>query len=166
MPAANSGTKSAPSVEFTRRLDEALKLKARQRYAEAKKILLALAKEDGHSAPVFGVLGDVYWRLGLLNDASQSFARACALSPTSELASLGLFHTLWEAGQTGPAIDEMTRFLSISHSSEYAKLLGELVLGSGSRAPGRTRAGRHGAAGKSGKKARPGGARQSIKAGK
>ena len=116
-----------PDPGFVRRLNEALKLKATKKYGQAKEILLALADENADSAAIFGILGDVYWHLDSLHEAIRCFTRATELSPTSELASLGLFHTLWEAGQIRPALNEMKRFLSTSHSAEYARLLDELI---------------------------------------
>jgi predicted Zn-dependent protease len=108
-------------------LNQALKLRSAKRYDKAKEILLALADENENSASVFALLGDVYWRLNSLDNAVQSFTRATKLSPESELASLGLFHTLWESGCKGLALNEMQRFLSLSRSAEYAKLIRELI---------------------------------------
>jgi tetratricopeptide (TPR) repeat protein len=104
-----------------------LKLKARKRYAQARELLRTLAAEYVNSASVFGLLGDVNWRLGELSDAVRCFGRATSLSPTSELASLGLFHSLWDAGRIEAALNEMQRFLSLSRSAEYARLLRELI---------------------------------------
>jgi predicted Zn-dependent protease len=127
MPSANLEVKPTADVSLKGRMNRALKLVSAKKYQKAKELLLALAEQNGESASVFGILGDVNWHLGALDEAIQSFAKACALSPKSELASLGLFHTLWESGQTGPALKEMERFLSLSRSPEYAKLLGELI---------------------------------------
>ena len=43
---------------------------------------------------------------------SASFRRAVLLSPHSELASVGLFHTLWASGKHDAALKEMERFLA------------------------------------------------------
>ena len=127
MPSASSVVSTSPDPVFARRFNEALKLRAAKRYDQAKEILLALADENEDSASVFGILGDVYWQLGSWENATRCFARAVKLSPKSELASLGLFHTLWESGQARLALNEMERFLSLSHSAEYAKVLRELI---------------------------------------
>jgi predicted Zn-dependent protease len=126
MPYANS-TANTRDSRLARGVNEAIKLRDARRYAEAKAKLLALADEHPDSASVFGILADVYWRLHSLDNAIQCFARASKLSPKSELASLGLFHTLWEAGQTERALDEMERFMSLSHSPEYARLARGLI---------------------------------------
>ena len=136
MPSASSEVSTRADPGFARRFNEALKLRSAKRYSEAKEILLTLADENAKSASVFGILGDVYWHLNSLGDAIECFRRATELSPTSELASLGLFHTLWESEQTKPALNEMVRFLTGSHSPEYAKLLPELIpLSRSSRRP-------------------------------
>jgi predicted Zn-dependent protease len=127
MPSANLKARSTRDPSFAARFNTALKLRSRKNYEQAKELLLDLADENADSASVFGILGDVYWRLGSLPEAIQCFRRAVELSPTSELASLGLFHALWEAGQYRQAREEMKRFVSTSHSPEYARILGELI---------------------------------------
>lgn len=109
------------------RLNDALELRSAKCYGKAKEILLGLANAHPNSASVFALLGDVYCSLNLLDHAIRCFTRACKLAPDSELASLGLFHTLWESGRTSLALNEMQRFLSSSHSAEYARLLRELI---------------------------------------
>ncbi len=127
MPSANLKVRSTPDPSLAARLNEALKLRSRKNYEQAKELLLVLADENADSAAVFGILGDVYWRLGSLPEAIQCFRRAVQLSPTSELASLGLFHSLWESGRYRQAREAMKRFVSISPSAEYARILGELI---------------------------------------
>jgi hypothetical protein len=46
-----------------------------------------------------------------------------ALSPKSELASLGLFQSLNDIGRKDEAFTEMRRFLSLSKSDEYNRFL-------------------------------------------
>jgi predicted Zn-dependent protease len=127
MPSTNSEVKLAPDAKFAERFNEALKLRSARKLSQAQKILLALAEEKKDSASVFGILGDVYWQQNALPDAIECFTRASRLSPGSELASLGLFHVLWESGQVKEALAEMKRFLSAFPSPEYAKILGELI---------------------------------------
>ena len=54
--------------------------------------------------------------------------RAVELSPRSELASVGLFHSLWDLGKVNQAFAEMRRFLRLSDSPEYSKLLRDLTV--------------------------------------
>jgi hypothetical protein len=55
-----------------------------------------------------------------------SFRPATEKAPTSEGASLGLFHTLLEAGRSDEAFNAMRRFLSLAESPEYRRLLLEI----------------------------------------
>ncbi len=95
--------------------------------AQAKRGLVALARQHPRSAPVLGYLAGVYFQTDDLENAAEYFRRTTELSPTSELASVGLFHSLWGLGMKQVALDEMRRFLSISESSEYDLLLHDLA---------------------------------------
>src|SRR5205809_5538118 len=95
----SSAVSTPVKSEFERLFNEALQHRHAGRNKEALGILLPLSRQKPSSASVFGILGDLYWRAGRLDDAAQSFKRATELSPRSELASLGLFHTLWESGR-------------------------------------------------------------------
>ena len=58
-------------------------------------------------------------------NAVHSFEKAVKLAPNSELASLGLFHTLLETGDKKGAIREMNRFCSLAYSKEYQTIAKE-----------------------------------------
>ena len=74
-------------------------------------------------APVLGTLGSLYQQKGDWQSAIQHYRQTVALSPKSELASLGLFHSLLEIKEVEEALSEMKRFLSVSTSKEYNRLL-------------------------------------------
>ena len=70
------------------------------------------------------MLGHVQWKLVGLANAIESFKTAVQLAPTLELASLGLFHALWEAGRRDDAFEEMKRFVRLAGpSTEYGEIL-------------------------------------------
>ena len=75
---------------------------------------------------VLGVMGNMYWDLKDYKSAAICYQKAVSNSPTSELASLGLFHSLWDLGDTDEAFEEMKRFLSLAESDEYVRLLKEI----------------------------------------
>ena len=77
-----------------------------------RQILNDLLKTTPRSASVHALLGDVQWEQNKTAEAVASFRRAVELAPNSELASLGLFHTLMESGDKQQAIAEMERFMS------------------------------------------------------
>ena len=89
----------------------------------AVQILERLAAEYANQPAIFGMLGAIYRSLDDYELAVGNFQRAASLSPKSELASLGLFHSLWQVGRREEAMDEMSRFLLVAPSEEYALLI-------------------------------------------
>jgi len=126
----NSAADARKQREFSKLLGMAIHFRDNQEYQNALLILRKLARIRPHSASVHGILADVQWRLGHLERAVQSFKRATKLSPKSELASLGLFHTLWESGQIDRAKAEMKRYLANADSKEYALMASGLLANS------------------------------------
>ncbi len=92
----------------------------------AAAVLRKLSDELPQSATVAMVLGKTYWDLGELDHALQWFLRAVDLEPSTELASLALFHCLWEMDRTDDAFDEMRRFLRDNYSNEYKQILDDI----------------------------------------
>jgi predicted Zn-dependent protease len=119
MNSAANKTSAAMPEEFRKMLAQAIDLKNQERYSEAAHILEQLRAENPQSASVHALLGHALWEQNQLNLAVPSFRKAVELSPQSETASLGLFHTLMELGDTRSAIAEMNRFMSIADSEEY-----------------------------------------------
>ena len=119
----NSAANVVKQRDFAKLLGRAIRHRDKSEYDDAIRILRALAKVKPESASVQGLLGDVYWRLGRLKQAVQSFKRATELVPKSELASLGLFHALWESGKMERAKAEMKRYMAVGKSREYASMV-------------------------------------------
>jgi Flp pilus assembly protein TadD len=103
--------------------DRAVALIDDGRWHDALPLLTELSQAAGHAPAVHAKLGLVQWELGRLDEAIAAFRKAIALAPTSETASLGLFHCLWEYGRRDAAFDEMKRFLSLAESDEYREIL-------------------------------------------
>ncbi|HEY7330550.1 MAG TPA: tetratricopeptide repeat protein [Gemmataceae bacterium] len=118
----NSAVNSQVTPEFKDRFQEALELKNQGRLAEAEQRFNDLLAMNPTSAAVHAFLADTLWDQGLLTRAITSFRKAVELAPNSEMASLGLFHTLLESGDSESAIAEMDRFLSLTDSKEYQAL--------------------------------------------
>ncbi len=123
MPSKNSN-----KTELRESLDRALKLQRAGRARQAARALEKLALTDPDSPTVVGLLGNLYLELGELEKAVFHLRRATALSPKSELASVGFFHSLWESELFTEALREMQRFLRMNESPEYAKLLRDLAV--------------------------------------
>ena len=93
----------------------------------AAEILMRLASAFPKNPAILGMLGAIYHRLEDYARASDYFQQTVSLSPKSELASLGLFHSLWRVGRYDEAVTEMERFLSISESEEYSLLVKDML---------------------------------------
>jgi predicted Zn-dependent protease len=105
----------------------ALRLRDAGQLAKAKEILLDLNHRYPDLPPVLGVLGDMQEELGELEEAARSYRRTTELSPGSELASISLFHALYQLGDVDGAFDEMRRFRSRGGpSEEYDRLVNDL----------------------------------------
>jgi tetratricopeptide (TPR) repeat protein len=91
----------------------------------AAEILERLASAYPDRPAILGMLGAIYRSLGEHERAVGYYQRTAALSPKSELASLSLFHSLWQVGRRDEAMDEMARFLTVAPSEEYNLLVRE-----------------------------------------
>jgi predicted Zn-dependent protease len=123
MPIANSNKDELKTL-----LDRSVKLIGRGKHREALRILNPLSDQHPRSAAVFGMLGRAFFEIGDMKKSRDAFKRAVDLNPKSELASLGLFHSLWGQEAASEAFAEMRRFLSITDSSEYKTLLRDLAV--------------------------------------
>jgi tetratricopeptide (TPR) repeat protein len=108
-------------------LDQALKWKRRKAFKKAVQVLAAIVKEYPDCATAFGLMGGIYYvELHQPKKAVSCFEQATKLSPRSEFASLGLFHSLWTLGRHDRAIAEMERFQTLAHSADYEEIAKEL----------------------------------------
>jgi tetratricopeptide (TPR) repeat protein len=106
---------------------EAVKLRDSGKPEAAIDKLSEILNENRKSnAAVLGIMGNIYWNLKDFSNAFECYQKAVKLSPKSELASLGLFHTLWDMGRERDAFEEAKRFLSLRESEEYLKLIEEM----------------------------------------
>ena len=81
------------------------------------------------SAKLWGYLGFLQKERGSFKEAANCFQHAVQISPASEQASLGLFFSLYRAGKTRHAIDEMLRYLQCGRPREYVQLLRQAMTG-------------------------------------
>ena len=113
-------------TELEQRFNEAVTLRLDGKLQESLQQFQQLANEYPHFASTFGMMGDIFWELGKLEEAINCFRIVVQLTPQSELGSLGLFHVLLEAKYVNEAFAEMKRFLSLADSKEYRTFLHEL----------------------------------------
>jgi predicted Zn-dependent protease len=118
----NSAVSPPATPEFKDLFKKAIELKHEGRLDEAEQKFRDLLGMNPLSASVHAFLADTLWDQGNPALAVPSFRRAVELAPNSEMASLGLFHTLLESGDRPAALAELGRFLGVSHSDEHRAL--------------------------------------------
>lgn len=65
---------------------------------------------------LFGLVASMYFENEQFEKAAEQYKKAVEIFPTSQMASLGLFHSLWQLEQNDDAFEEMKRYMSISNS--------------------------------------------------
>ena len=76
------------------------------------------------------LLGSLYlFELHQPEKALPCFKKSTELSPKSERASLGLFHSLWSLGKEVEALEEMKRYQRLTNfqCQDYREILGEIT---------------------------------------
>ena len=94
---------------------------------ESIRILQTLNRRYPDHAPIVGVLGGIYHDTKDWVRALYWYEKAVKLSPKSQLASIGLFHSLWRNGRFSDALDEAKRFIASNGiTNDYRALMSEL----------------------------------------
>ena len=119
---SQSGTDSV----CQRRFDEALRLRDQGSLVEAEETLSQLMEQYPENLGIILVRAGVLFDLERFHDAYTLFKTILDSRPDHELASRGLFHSLWKLGKHDDAFSEMKRFLSIADSDAYADLLNDI----------------------------------------
>jgi predicted Zn-dependent protease len=107
------------------------------RVDEAIAHLVAAGRDFPKASKLWGYFGFLHSEAGQDAKAVQAFRKATTLSPRSEAASLGLFHSLWRTGRTDAAFHEMRRFVKSNEPPQYRQLLREMLAESPSERIGR-----------------------------
>jgi tetratricopeptide (TPR) repeat protein len=113
--------------ELNELFEQGIQLRLSGRFQEAVQVLEAAVRRFPGHAPAFWYLGGIY--LHDLNEATKAlshYKKAVGLSPRSERASLGVFHSLWKLGRRREAMKELGRFLEVAHSPDYVQILAEV----------------------------------------
>jgi predicted Zn-dependent protease len=121
-------TKISTNTKLDRQFNAAIQANRAGRTVYAIRVLKALAAGNPNSAAILGYLAGVYYMQERFEDAEKTFRRTVTLSPKSELASLGLFHSLWQLGRRHESFAEMRRLLTDVDSEEYKTLLRDLAV--------------------------------------
>ena len=115
--------------ELNEKMEKILDLRKLAKYEEAIINAENLANNYPEIASVFGLLASLYFELDRYEEAALAYQKATELSPKSEMASLGLFHSLWQLERNDDAFEEMKRFMAISASDEYTELVKKFTNG-------------------------------------
>jgi tetratricopeptide (TPR) repeat protein len=97
------------------------------RVDQAVEHLAQRASSFPRAARLWGYLGFLYGEAGEHAQAVRAFRKTATISPHSEKASLGLFHSLWNIGKTDAAFDEMRRFVKSNDSPRYRQLIRDML---------------------------------------
>ena len=124
----NQMEKKTLSKSEKEKFSEAQKLCEAGDFAAELKLRIKLAESNPESSCHRAKLGLVYEELGELEPAEREYRKAVKLDPTWELASLGLFHILWDQDRRDEAFEEMKRFQLISDwaSADYREIMKEI----------------------------------------
>jgi predicted Zn-dependent protease len=114
-------------LEVKRLFEDALVCRDAGDNDKACKSLSSLISQYPDWSPPYSISGGISLNLRRFQEAEAYFRKAVQLKPTSEIASLGLFHALWEQSKRDEAMAEMKRFaLSGGISSDYKVILSEI----------------------------------------
>jgi len=108
-------------------ISNVIKLKKSGDFDDALKIAEKLFVKYDYIGSVCGLLASIHFELDHFDEAAKVYKKAITISPKSETASLGLFHSLWHVGDTDGAFEEMKRYMTIAKSDEYEWLLKNFI---------------------------------------
>jgi len=121
------------NTEANEIFEKANKLEELGELEAALKIRKQLAKDFPNSKLLLITLAKSLQELNKLDEAELYYKKTVKLAPKWELASLQLFHFLfdneggrWKEDRFDEAFDEMRRFQSISHSDDYVEIIREI----------------------------------------
>jgi tetratricopeptide (TPR) repeat protein len=109
--------------ELDKKMEEILELRKYNKYEDAISKAKHLTETYPNIGSVFGLLASIYFELDRFKEAAENYEKATKISPKSEMASLGLFHSLWQLERNDEAFKEMKRYMSVAESAEYNELL-------------------------------------------
>ena len=101
-------------------------LREKKEYKKAIAILKKLDQRVKNNSKITGLLGTAFYETSNYSSSKFYFKKTTILNEKSELASLGLFHSLCHLGKEILALKELDRFVSINKPIQYKITLLEL----------------------------------------
>jgi predicted Zn-dependent protease len=122
-----NGHKKYP-IEFENEFNKAITQRDTGQYNLAIETFVSLQDKFPNEILPYVFAGEIYLDINEIASAIKNFKIAVQLNPRSEMASLGLFHSLWESGNTTEAFNEISRYLTDNnHSKKYKKLITDII---------------------------------------
>lgn len=108
-------------------LDPALHLRQMEDMEGAERALSALIADYPEDLDLRVIYAGVLFNLQRFTEAALHFERILTARPTSEVASKGLFHSLWSTERKQEAVNEVKRFYAAGgESAEYNALVSRI----------------------------------------
>jgi tetratricopeptide (TPR) repeat protein len=114
---------------LNRLLQHAIDLKNEEKFEEAADAFTQIVTQYPDCAPANGLLGAIlHLELKRSREAIPYCRKATQLAPKSQMASLGLFHSLWATDQIYEALDEIKRYQLLTNWScqDYLEIVDEI----------------------------------------
>lgn len=107
-------------------IGKAIGLQVSGRHKDALKMLHDLESQNSDLSSLYGLIASSYYQLCDYKMSTLYFEKTLKLNPSSELASVGLFHSLEKGGKLKKAFLEMERFLAVNEPKLYTTTLLEM----------------------------------------
>lgn len=104
-----------------------IKFQNNNRHGNALKLLFSLEHKYSKFSPLYGSIASSFYQVGDFKNSAKYFRKTLKLNPASELASLGLFHSLEQMRKHKSAFMELDRFLNLNKASLYKTTILEMV---------------------------------------
>lgn len=101
-------------------------LREKSEYSKAISILKSLNQRIKNNSKITGLLGMAFYEIANYGSSRYYFKKTTILNKNSELASLGLYHSLCHLGKENLAFKELDRFISFNKPDKYIITIEEL----------------------------------------
>jgi len=95
-------------------LERARELSAQGEEEQAQTLLLDVLREQPHSSAALSMLAGSYFCTEKYVEAIVLFEQLVLMFPSSGKASVGLYNSHWQSGQSMQALEEIKRFLQVA----------------------------------------------------
>jgi tetratricopeptide (TPR) repeat protein len=108
-------------------IDKVLAFQNKNWHKRALKLLHEVEAKEKTIIMVYGLMGSSYYQIEDFRNSAKYFKKCLKIKPTSELASLDLFHSNLENKRYKDAFIELKRYLGSNKPKLYKILIKELM---------------------------------------